>query len=363
MKMQGISTESREGTNRNGEMRYEHSFEETAEYLRLTLGFLGQHNLPTNPLHFTVCYEYVSKQNPRLVYEVEKTLTESRSVTPELSNYWFYEYVAYREQALIHSIKTDLLSILKEIVTDLSATGSDLSAFGKSLALFSEEIAEADDGDALQKSLKGLLLAVKNGEKSSAALELRLKHANEEVESLQQKLREAEQHATTDGLTGLWNRRSFEEKMKYHIARSIRKEGDLSLAIFDVDHFKRINDTYGHLAGDDLLRIIAKVMKDFVKGKDVVCRYGGEEFVILLPDTPLTGAITVAEKIRKYFSEMSWRQKSTGISMGKVTLSAGVSALRPGEKYDSFVQRADVALYNSKKMGRNRVSIEKKQDE
>ena len=340
-------------------MRYDHSLEEAAEYLRLTLKFLGQYKLPTDPVNYTVWYEYVSKLNTPLVCAVEDTFSCSQPITPELTGTWFQEHVIYRGQALIQSIKSDLIKILKEVFGDLSTAGDNMSSFGKNLARYSERIEQAEDNETLQESLKGLLLEVKSVEQSSATLELRLKSADEEVKLLQLRLKEAEQHATTDALTNLWNRRSLEEKLSHYVIHSEKTGSDLSLVILDIDHFKRINDTYGHLTGDDLLRIIAKTLKDYVKGKDVVCRYGGEEFVILLPDTPLQGAVTVAEKIRYHFSQMAWKQKSTGVSMGKVTLSAGVSAFRPGETMETFMQRADVALYNSKKMGRNRVTTEK----
>ncbi len=352
-------TEHMKTTDRNGLMRYDHSLEEAAEYLRMTLGFLGKHNLPGDPVNYTVWYEYASKINPHLICAVEECLTESQSVTPELTNLWFEEHVVYRGQALLQSIKLDLLKILREVFGDLSAAGGDLSLFGKSLSRYSTRIERAEDNETLQKSLKELLLEVKNVEASSAALERRLESANEEVKLLQIKLKEAEQHATTDALTGLWNRRSFEDKLAHHMSRCQQTGGHLSLVMLDIDHFKKVNDTYGHLTGDDLLRIIAKTLRDYVKGKDVVCRYGGEEFVILLPDTPLIGAVTVSENIRRHFAQMSWKQKSSGVSLGKVTLSAGVSMARNGETMETFVQRADVALYQSKKMGRNRVTAEK----
>ena len=340
-------------------MRYDHSLEEAAEYLRMTLAFLGKYNLPGDPVNYTVWYEYACKINPHLICAVDESLTGSQSITPELTCSWFEEHVVYRGQALLQSIKIDLIKILREVFGDLSTAGGELSLFGKSLARYSTRIEEAEDSEMLQESLKGLLLEVRNVEASSAALERRLKNANEEVKSLQLKLKEAEQHATTDALTGLWNRRSFEDKLDHHMSKCQQTGGNLSLVMLDIDHFKTVNDTYGHLTGDDLLRIIAKTLKDYVKGKDIVCRYGGEEFVILLPDTPLIGAVTVAENIRKHFSQMSWKQKSTGTSMGKVTLSAGVSMARSGETMETFVQRADVALYQSKKMGRNRVTAEK----
>jgi diguanylate cyclase len=354
-----ISTDHTKSTDRNGLMRYDHSLEKASEYLRMTLGFLGKYNLPGDPVNYTVWYEYASKNNPHLISAVEESLNESQPITPELTNSWFEEHVVFRGQALIMGIKMDLLKILREVFGDLSTAGDELSLFEKCLAQYSERIEQAEDNETLQESLRGLLLAVKNVEASSATLERRLKSADEEVKSLQIKLKEAEQHATTDALTGLWNRRSFEDKLAHHMTRCQQTEGDLSLVMLDIDHFKQVNDTYGHLTGDDLLRIIAKTLRDYVKGKDIVCRYGGEEFVILLPDTPLIGAVTVAENIRKHFSQMSWKQKRTGASMGKVTLSAGVSSARSDESMETFVQRADVALYQSKKMGRNRVTAEK----
>jgi diguanylate cyclase len=340
-------------------MRYDHSLEEASEFLRMALRYLGEYNLPCDPVNYTVWYEYASKINPHLITAVDDSLTQSQPITPELTNSWFEEHVVYRGQALVQSIKMDLLKILKEVLGELSTAGGELSLFGKSLAQYSKRIEQAEDNETLQESLKGLLLEVKNVEASSTTLERRLESANEEVKSLQLKLKEAEQHATTDALTGLWNRRSFEDKLAHHMTRCQQTDGGLSLVMLDIDDFKQVNDTYGHLTGDDLLRIIAKTLKDFVKGKDIVCRYGGEEFVILLPDTPLMGAVTVAENIRKHFSQMSWKQKSTGASMGRVTLSAGVSAARSGETMETFVQRADVALYQSKKLGRNRVTPEK----
>jgi len=344
--------------NRKEDILYDHSLEEAAEYLRMTLQLLGRFDLPGTPVNYTVWYEYAAKLNTHLMNEVDQCLSVKQPITSELTSSWFQKHVVYRGHGLVQSVKTDLLKVLREVFGDLSTAGNDVSLFGKSLARFSERIESVEDKETFQATLKNLLMEVKNVEKSSEVLEKRLKHANEQVEMLQEKLKEVEQHATIDPLTNLFNRRSFEQRLIQQMETSTFSGGDLSLVIIDIDHFKRINDTYGHLTGDDLLRIIAKTLKDFVKGKDIVCRYGGEEFIILLPDTPLAGALTVAEKIRNHFSQMAWKQKSTGVSMGKVTLSAGVAHFRPKESMESFVQRADVALYHSKKAGRNRVTSE-----
>jgi len=339
-------------------MRYYHSVQEAAEFLRMTLRYLGEHKLPTDPTNYAVWYEYVSKFNPELIAALEKSLNREKRLTPESANVLYIEHIVHQNKALIETIKIELTVILKEVLGDVTGAGGDFSKFGNCLKGFSETISKVDNKPSLHSSFKELLLEVKNIEASRANLEARLRHADSELKALESKLKEAEQHATTDVLTGLLNRRSFEEKLEQQINATTRDGNALALIILDIDHFKRINDTYGHLTGDDLLRIIAKTLTDFVKGKDVVCRYGGEEFVILLPDTPIAGATTVAEKIRAHFSDMSWKQKSTGVSMGKVTLSFGISTYRPGETFTSFVQRADVALYQSKKLGRNRVTTE-----
>lgn len=339
--------------------RYNHSLGEAAEYLRMTLQVLGQYKLPTDPVNYTVWYEYSSKMNPLLLTAVDESLSKSKAITPELTESWFYEHVIQKGATLVQSIKTDLLKVLDEVFGNLSTAGIELSDFGKSLSRFSTSIEHADDKEAIQESLKGLLLEVKSFEQSSKGLEQRLEHAKEEVKSLQLQLKLAEEHATTDALTNLLNRRAFEKKLVHHMDSNQQIEGDLSLIIFDIDHFKKVNDTHGHLTGDDLLRIIAKTLKDYVKGKDIVCRFGGEEFIILLPDTPLQGATAVANNIQKHFDKMIWKQKRTGISLGKVTLSAGVTTHRPGESTEALINRADVALYRSKKMGRNRVTVEK----
>jgi diguanylate cyclase len=341
-------------------MRYEHSPQEASEYLRMTLQYLGKYDLPVTPLNYTVWYEYASKINLHLMSAMDRSISEGHRITPELTCTWFQDHVVYRGHEVVQSVKSDFIRILKEVFGDLSTAGEGVSQFGKSLTQFAERIEAVGDKETLQETLKHLLLEVKNVERSSNVLESRLKQAHEKVKELQARLKEVEQHATIDPLTNLYNRRAFEERLTQYMDQICHSDGTLAMSIIDIDHFKRVNDTYGHLTGDDLLRIIAKTLKDFVKGKDMVCRYGGEEFVILLPDTPLEGAVTVSENIRKHFSQMSWKQKSTGVSMGKVTLSAGVALYRPGETMEAFVQRADVALYNSKKMGRNRVMAEKR---
>jgi diguanylate cyclase len=127
----------------------------------------------------------------------------------------------------------------------------------------------------------------------------------------------------------------------------------------DIDFFKKVNDTYGHVFGDKVIRVVAQTLKDNVKGKDLAARYGGEEFVILLQDTPANGARILAERIRTAVENGRIRRAGNDESIAKITISLGVASYRAGESASDFIERADKALYESKIQGRNRVTVAK----
>lgn len=130
----------------------------------------------------------------------------------------------------------------------------------------------------------------------------------------------------------------------------------LCLIVADIDHFKRFNDTHGHLVGDKILRTVASTIKDSIKGRDLVARIGGEEFAILLPNTPAEGGAILAESIRQIFDKMDLKKKNSGEPISPLTVSFGVTDYKKGESSEAFFHRADQALYRSKAKGRNRVT-------
>lgn len=160
---------------------------------------------------------------------------------------------------------------------------------------------------------------------------------------------------TIDGLTNAYNKRYFLETLERELNRAHRYRRWLSLVMLDVDHFKRVNDTYGHLAGDDILRELAKVVADNLRREDIFARYGGEEFAIILPEIDTEGAANVSEKLRELVATHRFDVGESGI---QVTVSLGVMSLVPGEDLlplDDFISRADGKLYDAKRGGRNRV--------
>ena len=165
----------------------------------------------------------------------------------------------------------------------------------------------------------------------------------------------AGQLASLDPLTGAFNRRTFIELAGKELARSRRLDTPLSLVLLDIDHFKRVNDTHGHLAGDEILKRFAEVVRDQLRREDVFVRYGGEEFCLLLPDVPGPGAVALAGRVRRAVSKAAFVADGEAIEL---TVSAGVAArLDEGpEALDALIARADEALYIAKNRGRNRVA-------
>nr|WP_259371975.1 GGDEF domain-containing protein [Caldimonas mangrovi] len=171
-----------------------------------------------------------------------------------------------------------------------------------------------------------------------------------ELESSRQQIR---QLAITDELTGSYNRRYFMEVAEVELLRARRYGVPMSLILIDADHFKRVNDTHGHQCGDALLRQIALACRDSLRGTDVIARLGGEELIVLLPQTGLAGALTMAERIRERVAQLAiqWREQKV-----EATVSLGVAALRADTPtLDALIHEADIALYDAKRSGRNRV--------
>lgn len=186
----------------------------------------------------------------------------------------------------------------------------------------------------------------------SAELRARLK-TGKRIIDLEQSLKE---QTIRDPLTGLYNRRCMEETLERELARAERKRGSLGLILLDIDHFKKVNDTHGHQAGDAVLQAVGNFLQVQIRLGDVACRFGGEEFVLILPDATVDVTATRAEQLRKAISQLEVQYN--GEMMDPVHLSAGIAVYpQHGTSHDVLLHNADNALYQAKALGRNRVLI------
>lgn len=215
-------------------------------------------------------------------------------------------------------------------------------------------------GDNIEKPVDrldlylGILHELSDNPDAYDAVRKEMGNVNGEIRKEQEKL---EDMAYVDVLTGLHNRRQFDESIG-GVIKSVNNGGsliDTSLIYFDIDHFKKFNDTFGHSAGDYVLNKLGGVIKDNTRLLDNPCRYGGEEFAVILPATDERGAYLAAENLRKAVEGETWEYNKE--DLGKVTISLGVSGVRAGDSVEKFVNRADKALYEVKENGRNNVVL------
>jgi diguanylate cyclase len=221
-----------------------------------------------------------------------------------------------------------------------------------------EKLAAAENQDQVKVVVDQLVKSTREMRETNKALEDRLSLSKTEISNLQQSLEAIRAESLTDPLTGLGNRKYFDHSIEMAVQNALETGEPLSLLMFDIDHFKSFNDSYGHLTGDQVLRLVGMSLKQTIKGQDITARYGGEEFAVVLPNTALRQALTVADHIRRAVMSKELKKKSTGEILGRVTISVGVSMLKPGDDTDSLIERADACLYAAKRNGRNRVICE-----
>jgi diguanylate cyclase len=217
------------------------------------------------------------------------------------------------------------------------------------------ELGQLEDAAALWRALHGLAALAAGAKRTRLALQGKLQSARVDMDRLQQNLDQIRVENMTDALTGLGNRKYLDHALKKLSMHQRSGGGSLSLLMLDVDHFKAFNDNFGHRVGDQVLRLIAQGIRQIISTADIAVRYGGEEFLVLLPLTGLDRAEQVAERIRQEIAGKELKQKSTGASLGHVTISIGVAEYEIGDTVEALIARADNCLYCAKREGRNRV--------
>jgi diguanylate cyclase len=247
---------------------------------------------------------------------------------------------------------------IDQVMAMIDTVAGTASSYTESLAGATKQLALSKDREGLRVIVENLVATTKAMERSNQQLEERLSASKKEISDLQTSLEVVRTESLTDPLTQLANRKHFDVTLEKAIADAVEKNEPLSLMMTDVDRFKAFNDSFGHLTGDQVLRLVAMSVKNNVKGKDTAARYGGEEFAVVLPNTVLRAATTVADHIRREVMSKELMKRSTGEKLGHVTISIGVATVRNGDTSQSLIERADACLYAAKRTGRNRVVCE-----
>lgn len=337
-------------------VEYHDSIEKSAEYLRQALQLMSKQAAGLHPVSYAVWYEYVAGINPGLRNSIDAMTQNGQVLDDEIVHRLYRDHIAEIDETVARRVSQGFEKVMVDISSSAARAADETGQFGQALERWSDDLSAGRNFTTLSHGIADLLHYSRDMRQSVQTLHAQLEESHREVEALRNEVNRAREEAMIDGLTGLANRRSFDRALAGHFARSGTDSPGPSLLIADIDHFKRVNDSYGHLFGDKVIRAIAAILLDNVKGKDLAARYGGEEFVVVLPETPIEGALCLAEKIRKTVEGSRIKRAGSNEVVANITISLGVACRLPGETEQDLIARADQALYQSKQQGRNRVT-------
>ncbi|MFY9693636.1 MAG: GGDEF domain-containing protein [Xanthobacteraceae bacterium] len=333
--------------------------ERTLAFAEVALGQIRALGQTASPRNFEIWYNYATGYNQPLNQSINEALSKKGTLSEADLEDIYDTYIAMsRLGDRMDSVNTRVLDEIKQVISTIDAAAGSATSYSKRLSLATEKLAQAKDGEALRAVIEHLVQGAKEMEQNNKTLETSLASSRQEIEQLQQNLETVRLESVTDPLTTLSNRKYFDAALAKGIAEATENNEPLSLLMADIDHFKGFNDQYGHLTGDQVLRLVALAVKQNVKGRDVAARYGGEEFIISLPNTTLQSAITVADHVRRAVMTKELMRRSNGERLGRVTISIGAAVLHPGDTAQLLIERADKCLYAAKRNGRNRVICE-----
>jgi len=333
--------------------------ERTMAFAEIAFGQIRALRQPASPRHFKEWYNYATGYKPSLNQAINEILTRSGTLSEAQIDEVYETYIsAQRVADRIDSVGSQVMGEIEQVMAMIGAAAGNANTYSENLATVTQSLGAAADEPAVRAIVESLVKVTKEMERNNLALEERLSASKQEINQLQENLEVVRTESLTDPLTTLANRKYFDDALVKAIAAASAKGEPLALFMTDVDHFKRFNDTYGHLTGDHVLRLVAMSVRQNVKHQDIAARYGGEEFMVVLPNTILQAAATLGEYIRTAVMTKELKKRSTGENLGRITVSIGVAALRPGETPQALIERADSCLYAAKRSGRNRVISE-----
>ena len=324
-----------------------------AEYLRMTMARLNEFQLPFTPVYYGLFYIYVSGKNITLNKKIDRHL-EDETLTHENAVKLFVNFFFVCSEELTEGLRNELMDTITEVVSSLIDIAGKSSISNKQLEKHISTLSSTQSTQNVLSVVSSIIHVTRQFVDDTKQLETDLLVTSKGLNTLKNELAHARIEATTDSLTGLLNRRGFDQQLKKMLNDRRKSGAGFCVVMADLDHFKDINDNYGHLFGDKILKVFSRLLTDKTRSTDYVARFGGEEFILILPETSIENAFMVAENIRKAVEKMQVRNTKTGDVIESITSSFGIAAHRFDESATQIVDRCDNALYKAKQTGRNK---------
>ena len=335
------------------------NYDHTVKIVRSAIPRMSEHKIPITPSNYAVWFEYLSQGNPALQAEMDALLGRDQPISDDEMKDLYVRFLEDRSEK-IASAKSALNQVVQVLMQHISQADGHYNSFSSELQDVAQELSRDVSTDDLNSLIDRAVKATNSALERGAEMRQKFSDLAVEMQQVRSALARSQEEARSDALTGLYNRLAFQEEIG-SLAEFAADDSHMPcLLLVDIDFFKRINDSYGHLAGDHVLQSVAHKIKQSVRGRDIVARYGGEEFAILLRDTPRSGCVAVAENVRLHVARTSIELPADlGYEQPvEVTVSLGGAWYREDEAAEALVERSDKALYLSKENGRNQVTWE-----
>ena len=331
-------------------------FDSSVATLKKTIPLMMKYNVPVNPVNYALWYTYASNEVPTLNKELDSAIKLYNTCPQFRADQLYDKHVSTEKDEQSKGLQKSIESMISKLSESIGSSKKNAKEFENAMDFCHDELSGMDGKNVSQDNVAGFVseLVAKSQimRDSAKSFGNSLIQAQREIKSLRAKLADSQQAALYDALTGLLNRRAFDQEIESLLALP---DMDMCLIIADIDHFKKFNDTHGHLLGDQVLKFVAKRLAAASADGAMAFRFGGEEFIILVPKGSLLQAHSLAELIRLSIERLKIKDKKTGEVVANITCSFGVAELDKEMDATALVNLADERLYSAKQQGRNRV--------
>jgi len=332
-------------------------FEYARSIAERALGSMADHRVPQTPNNFHVWFSYWIGMPPALKRAIDIVIGNKRKFDAATNRGLYENYIGSKaaDEAVAHDVSQQLHAVMTSAKQFLAKAIADNRSH---MAAINEVTEQSEAGIDPKILVQSLVQELAKAATRAKKLEADFQEKQRELDTIRDSLAKSEERAKTDTLTDLPNRRALDEFLRNTQTAAMEQGEPFSTLLIDIDHFKRFNDEFGHGVGDQVLRLMAKALRERLREIDLPARYGGEELMAVLPGADLAAATMVAERIRRSVAERHITRRSTGEALPGITVSIGVAQFREGEPIADLIERCDRALYLAKKSGRNKVMAE-----